>query len=285
MEETNTQESKETKKDPLAEARNAPLEASKTKNEAATKAITDNKDALGDAQAALTAANKIIDENKEELNALEKVKTSSDEINRAANSASTLAESVAGDAIAQSITDAAKAVKAALDSIEVAFPEASAMLARVDSVDKDYDTGATRKIVVDYVDGSKSATDAVEQWKKSAVALAIDQTDFLNNDMVDAMAGMADIVAAATTVATDVDTTTTETQTAIADAQKAAAAAQTTLDGLELQNLQSKVTLKSGQAFDSALKDQEEEEEETSSEPESDSDANPGSKPKGKSNK
>lgn len=244
---------KETKasKDPIADLKKALLTASETKQKDAAKAISKNKEPLKQAQEDLTAKNSNIKSNQKELKALEEVQSNFNNISRAANHASAIAANVAGNALAKSITATAKAAKTALDSMEVTFPEASAMKARVDSVYSDQDTQDTKDLVNVYTENSKKATDAVEKWKESLVDLAISHSDLLNKDVVEIMAKITDLVAAVGTIGTDLATTTQETQSALAQDQKAAATLQATIDDYELQKLQNTIIVDSSTEFES----------------------------------
>ena len=247
MADSTTTNTTETNKDPLVAAKEAPMEASAKKRKDAKDAISGNTEEVKKTFDDLKAKNKSIANNKDELGKLEDVKSSFDKINRAGNNAATFATNVSGDAIAQSITEAAKAVKAALDSIEVTYPDASAMHARVTSVDviKGDDSKLTQKIV----DATLKATEEVESWKNNSLNFAVDQSGFLTKDVVNSMTQIAELVTAIGTLGEDVDTTTSETQAALEADMTMAAQLQKTLDGLMLANMQNDLIIKTSDQF------------------------------------
>lgn len=170
------------------------------------------------------------------------------EIAHHGNTAGEVALSISTADVITKITEAAKSTKNALKSIEVTYPEAEAMKARVHSVEVEKDTNVI-DLVEAYVTNSKLAADTTEKSKNYAQKTAIASTKSLNKKVDLKLAEITELNANIQTINQEIEALCQLQQKSIADAEKKYSSLKTAHEAISLEKLKSDLEFNSLKAY------------------------------------
>lgn len=229
------------KTDPIKEALAAPPKELEKKRKTANEAKNEAEIALAEVEVEKAIVDKRIKKNTTAKAALSNVKESFNRVNRSGNFAAALATDVSGTNLAQSITDAAKSVKAALGSVDKAYTQALTMNGRVQKVEV-VDTDP-KTLVKNYFSHTEQAVDHTEVWKQSSENLAVDNSSFLKLTVDNNVADITNLTAKIEALGKDVDATIVDIQTALDEDESTSADLQTKIDEFNLAKIKNELVI------------------------------------------